>query len=209
MLDWKLGFLAMPRSLRDPTHPYHPMQRGEKVCRLYALEDLIYLARWKDEGAVLRGQCVVGVRFLAKRWNRSKTWASRILRELEDDGFLRRMRQAGHRQPDVIEVVGYEDLFIRSRAALAQLSWDAADGVPTGAFGPARDTPTAQRRDKEKAFATGKVEVRLVGVSHTKSCHRCRDVFVSEDQDVCGTCRKREEARTWSGPGTAAGRRSS
>ena len=187
----------MPRSLRDPSHPYHPRNdkraKGRGVCLTFALEDLIHLARWKDHRGLRIAQSSTAVRFLSERWNTPRSTVHGILRRFEADGYIRRIPQLGRRDPDVIEIVGYADFVAKGRTAYLQCVSDAECPVTARKSSKISDTDFRRPSDKEILFATGESEVRLVG----RPCSGCGRVEVNREQELCGSCLIEIAALDW------------
>lgn len=84
-------WLAVPVDLLTPRHGRHPRNQGEEACRQFAYLDLVAQARWCDGEHLDRGEFVASRRFLADRWNWSKSRVGRFLRELEEEGEIERL----------------------------------------------------------------------------------------------------------------------
>lgn len=105
------GWIAVYRSVLDPSHDLHPMATGESACRLAAWVDLLGQARWKAGGELDRGQLRASQSFLATRWNWSRSKVRRFLNDMEEKGRIDRDRRAGQqsgRQATVITVCNYD-----------------------------------------------------------------------------------------------------
>ena len=196
MIDWAEGFIVMPRSLRNPDHPYHPRNdkqaKGRGVSLAFALEDLIHAARWKDYKGLVVGQVRASVRFLEERWKTPRSTVQAMLKRFEDDGYIRRIPQPGFKKPNVIEVIGYADFVSKRRAAYLQLVSDAERPATTRESAVGSDTYSHGISDKEDLFATGELEVRLVG----KQCESCGgEMDEWEPAALCVQCEVEDQAR--------------
>jgi hypothetical protein len=128
------NWFAVSRNLTNAQHDLHPAQTGEPVCRLGAWVDLLGRAEWAPRNGLERGQQRASIRFLAGRWNRSKTWVADLLTELEESGRISRT-QAG-RKPSVLTVCNYDRWqgddpgeADTSRTAAADAKWDKGKKV--------------------------------------------------------------------------------
>lgn len=81
----------MPVEMLRPGYELHPKQTGGEAGDLEAFLDLAAQARWSDGEELGRGEIAVSRRFLARRWNWSKSKVGRFLKRLEDRGELERL----------------------------------------------------------------------------------------------------------------------
>lgn len=189
------GWVAVSRGLLDVQHDLHPWTTGEPACRLGAWVDLIGYAQWKSNGDLDRGQLRASVRFLAKRWNWSKSKVSRFLQELRDAKRIKRGTQAG-REPDIITIRNYDSYQIRP----------SSNGTQAGHERDANRDKEEQVLEQEQLTTTAAVgeflertgskwrldrtitewvreiesEPKYAGVDHAYEIHKCTDWHVGK-----------------------------
>jgi hypothetical protein len=97
-------WIAVSTALTKTAHKLHPRATGEHACSAFAWIDLIGMAEWEEPD---RGTLNASVRFLAQRWNWSKSRTDRFLVQLEQDGRIFRATMTG-KSPGRITIANYE-----------------------------------------------------------------------------------------------------
>lgn len=147
LFDPDARWLRVGTDLFDVQHPLHPVNTGEPACRAFAWLDLLAYARWKAGNGLKRGELRASVRFLAQRWNRSKTWAADFLRELEEEhGVIERRPGNGPRVPATLRISDY-DLIVQepghgdghTRGRTETIDDTGANPSPSGSDAPTAD----------------------------------------------------------------------
>lgn len=91
MSDEDGRWLPVPVEMLTPRHALHPKRTGDEAGDLVAFLDLAAQARWQDGQTLDRGELAASRRFLARRWNWSKSKVGRFLKRLEDEGEIERL----------------------------------------------------------------------------------------------------------------------
>ena len=106
------GWIALPRSFLDASHPDHPLSTGKPACKAFAWLDLVALARFESGEGLQRGQVYASVRYLANRWNWSRGKVQRWLDEkrggLMIHGGTLAGTETGH-PVEPITIIHYDD----------------------------------------------------------------------------------------------------
>lgn len=106
------GWIALPRSFLDGSHPDHPLSTGKPACKAFAWLDLVALARFESVDGLQRGQVYASVRYLANRWNWSRGKVQRWLDEKRRDFMIRGGTLSGTETGHPVEpitIIHYDD----------------------------------------------------------------------------------------------------
>ena len=101
------GYLKVYRNLFNPSHDLHPRARGEPACSGWAWIELCMMAEHRNGKSRSQGELSASLNYLATRWCWDRKKVLRFLRELEEEGRIRREHRKGPREPDRITILKY------------------------------------------------------------------------------------------------------
>lgn len=205
LLDTSQGWMRTPRTLFDPQHPLHPRSSGAPACPAFAFLDLVAQARWRDGNGLRRGELRAAERFLADRWQWSRSRVHRFLEDLTAEGAIRRYPPDG-RRPGRIEIPGYNDFMPgpakrgRNRKLNRKLNrknLSTKGGSPYSrtanrtTSGTAGETEEEGRRTDadqgEQDYARGN------GGPPAELCSSCHVVEIDPGRDWCSRCERLDQ----------------
>ncbi len=147
-------WIAVDVGLLHPSHPLHPHSRGQQACDAFALIDLIGLARWKDSAGLRRGELRASQRFLARRWNWSRSKVQRFLDRLNHERVLKLIHEHG-RKPGRICILNYDSYqkprsTNRSTSGSTNRSTSGSKEVPVQGLLPAQTAARARANGRSE-----------------------------------------------------------